>query len=155
MRLLTTPVCTALALAMVTIASPTSAQELGARVGASIEPDQFYFGAHAETGPVADRVHFRPNVEFGVGSDTKVIALNFELVYRFPTDGPWGVFAGGGPALNIIDVPRGDTEAEGGITFVVGVQHRQGLFIEAKGGAIDSPNFKVGVGYVFRYGNRP
>jgi hypothetical protein len=33
---------------------------------------------------------------------------------------------------------------------MVGIQHRDGLFFEVKAGALDSPDFKVGVGYVFR-----
>jgi hypothetical protein len=129
-------------------AAPAAAQEIGVRAGASANPDQFYFGAHLETPPVADRVHFRPNLEFGVGDDVKLTALNFELVYRFPSQRAWSFYAGGGPALNIYNTDAG-TDAEGGFTFVGGVEHQGGLFFELKAGAGKSPDFKIGVGYVF------
>lgn len=131
------------------LAAPAAAQAVGGRIGVSTDPDQFYFGGHVETAPLVDRVHFRPNVEIGIGDDTTLVALNFEFVYRFPSQQPWTLYAGGGPALNIVDTDR-DTETEGGFNIVLGVQHRSGLFTEIKVGALDSPNVKFGVGYVFR-----
>jgi hypothetical protein len=138
-----------LAACLAAFPGPAAAQTVGAQVGASVDPDQFYFGGHVETPPVVDRLHFRPNVEVGLGNDLTLIALNFEFVYRFLGDYPWKLYAGGGPALNIIDF-QDNTEAEGGFNIVVGVAHDQGLFVEIKAGALDSPDFKVGVGYVFR-----
>ena len=133
------------------VASPVAAQPLsvGVRAGASVDPDQFYFGGHIETGPIVDRIHFRPNVEIGLGNDATVIALNFELAYKFRTSRPWQVYAFGGPALNIVDV-NDDPNANGGFTLGIGVEHRQGLFGEIKLGMIDSPDFKIGIGYRFR-----
>lgn len=131
------------------LAAPAAAQTFGAQVGVSLDPDQFYFGGHIQTPPVVDRLHFRPNVEIGFGNDITLVGLNFEFVYRFSIQYPWAPYAGGGPALNIIDAGR-DTHSEGGFNVVVGVAHRNGLFVEVKGGAMDSPNFKLGVGYLFR-----
>ena len=131
------------------LAAPAAAQTFGAQVGVSLDPDQFYFGGHVQTPPVVDRLHFRPNVEIGLGDDITLVGLNFEFVYRFSTQYPWALYAGGGPALNIIDARR-DTHSEGGFNVLIGVAHRNGLFVEVKGGAMDSPNFKLGVGYVFR-----
>ena len=131
------------------LAAPATAQTFGAQVGVSLDPDQFYFGGHLQTPPVVDRLHFRPNVEIGVGDDITLVGFNMEFVYRFPTQRAWGLYAGGGPALNVIKT-RGDTHSEGGFNIVVGMAHRDGLFVELKGGAMDSPNFKLGVGYVFR-----
>jgi hypothetical protein len=130
--------------------APASAQTYGARVGVSGSPDQFYFGGHVETPPVVDRLRFRPNIEIGLGDDVTVVGLNFELAYHFPQRNGWNVYAGAGPALNIIDVEQGESGAEGGFNVLLGLQHQNGLFFEIKGGAIDSPNFKFGVGYVFR-----
>jgi hypothetical protein len=132
-------------------AQPAVAQPLsaGIRAGASVDPDQFYFGGHVETGPIVDRMHFRPNVEIGVGNHATVIAFNFELAYKFRSSRPWHVYAFGGPALNIVDV-NDDTGANGGFTLGLGVEHRQGLFGEVKLGMIDSPDFKIGIGYRFR-----
>ena len=131
------------------LSAPANAQTaVGVQGGVSLEPNQFYFGGHVETPPLADMVHFRPNVEIGLGDDVTVVGLNFEFVYRFPTQRPWGLYAGGGPALNVINA-KGDAHSEGGFNIVLGVTHRDGLFVEVKGGALDSPNFKVGVGYSF------
>jgi hypothetical protein len=133
---------------VVLLAAPAPAQEVGIRAGASADPGQFYFGGHLETPPVADRLHFRPNVEIGLGDDVTLTALNFELVYRFESNRPWAFYAGGGPALNIVN-HRSDTDARGGFNILGGAQHRDGLFFEMKVGALDSPDFKFGVGYVF------
>lgn len=128
---------------------PANAQTIGVQAGVSLEPNQFYFGGHVETPPLADLVHFRPNIEIGLGDSVTLMGLNFEFVYRFRTQRPWGLYAGGGPALNVIHT-TGDTRLEGGFNFVGGMAHRDGLFVEVKAGALHSPNFKIGVGYVFR-----
>lgn len=131
-------------------ASTASAQTVGLRVGASADPDQFYFGAHFETQALVDRLRFRPNIELGIGEQVTTTALNFEFAYHFPdTSGGWHFYGGAGPALNIYK-RSGDSDAAGGFNVLLGVEHRGGLFFEIKAGAIDSPNFKIGVGYVFK-----
>src|SRR5262245_49623126 len=75
---------------------------VGVRAGVSGNPDQFFFGGHFETRPVADHVTFRPNVELGVGDNTSLLALNVEFVYSMPLRRqPWRLYFGGGPAANI------------------------------------------------------
>lgn len=135
-------------LVILAYAAPASGQSLGGRVGVSSDPDQFYFGAHVETAPLADRIRFRPNIEVGVGDDLTLTALNFEFAYHFPQRNGWNVYAGAGPALNIIR-RHGNNESEGGFNVLLGVQHERGLFFEVKAGAVDSPNFKLGFGYIF------
>jgi hypothetical protein len=132
-------------------ARAASAQQLevGARAGVSVDPDQFYFGAHVQTDPIIDRLRFRPNVEIGLGDDQTLVGFNVEFAYFFPTRSPWHLYAGGGPALNIIKHDD-DTRAEGGLNALVGVEHAKGLFFEFKIGAFDSPEFKFGVGYTWR-----
>lgn len=137
-------------LAAVATASPALAQDVGGRVGVSGDPDQFYFGVHAEAGPVADVVIFRPNMEVGVGNGVTLVAFNLEFVYRVPLKGSaWRFYAGGGPALNIARV-KGGTDGGGGLNVLLGLEHRDGLFFEFKVGAIDSPNVKFAVGYTIR-----
>src|SRR5262245_29277559 len=92
---------------------------LGVRAGASIDPDQFYFGGHVETPPLADRLRFRPNVEVGIGNDVTVVAFNVEMAYHFPSQYDWHFYAGGGPALNIID-DESEARTEGGVNVMVG-----------------------------------
>ena len=130
--------------------APAAAQELGVRAGVSANPDQFYFGGHAETAPLVGNLHFRPNLEVGIGDDTTLVAVNIEFAYHFPSQRSWHVYAGGGPALNFIR-RGGDTDSEGGLNLLAGVQHARGLFAEFKVGTLDSPDVKLGVGYAFRW----
>jgi hypothetical protein len=132
--------------------SAAAAQGLGPRAGASVNPDQFYFGGHVETSPLVGELRFRPNVEVGLGEEATVVAINVEFAYFFPpSDGGWSLFAGGGPALNVIDTKVTESSSEGGFNLLAGVSHEGGLFGEVKVGFLDSPNFKVGVGYTFRW----
>ena len=136
---------------LVFLPTPAAAQDPGIRGGISIDPDQFYFGGHLETPPLIDRLFFRPNLEIGLGDDLVLIAANMEFIYKFPPRSNWSVYAGAGPALNIFmydDVDEADTE--GGLNIMVGVEQSQKLFFEFKIGAIDSPDFKFGVGWTFR-----
>lgn len=131
--------------------TPAMAQDAGLRLGMSVDPDQFYFGGHVETSPLIDRLHFRPNVEVGFGDDLTLIAANMEFVYKFPLRNSWGLYVGGGPALNVYMFDgRDDSETEGGLNIMIGVENRSGMFFEFKVGAVDSPDFKFGVGWTFR-----
>ena len=142
------------AMAVTVFASAARAQGLGVRAGASVDPDQFYGGVHFETRELAEHLRFRPNVEVGVGDDVTLVAFNFEFTYRLPPAAlprslsMWHLYVGGGPALNIID-SSDDTRSEGGFNGLVGLAHRNGLFTEAKFGALKSPAFKFAVGYTF------
>jgi len=130
-------------------ALPAAAQEIGVRAGASANPDQFYFGGHGETPALFDRLHFRPNIEIGVGNNVTLVAFNIEFAYHIPTGRNWYTYVGAGPALNMIRF-NGNTNSEGGFNLLLGVQHNSGLFAEIKAGLADSPDFKVGVGYAVR-----
>jgi hypothetical protein len=146
---------TAICAGVLVMAQPAAAQDLqyGVRAGVSVDPDQFYFGGHVQTEPLIDRLHFRPNVEIGVGDHTTLIGFNVEFAYFFRTRSPWQMYAGGGPALNVIHVDLDsddDTRSEAGLNVLVGVQHSKGLFFEFKVGAFDSPEFKFGVGYSWK-----
>jgi hypothetical protein len=129
---------------------PVEAQTFGPRVGASVDPDQFVIGGHFETPPLVDHITFRPNVEIGLGNDLTVTCFNFELAYKFESSKPWNVYAGGGPALVLFDHDH-DNHAEGGFNILLGIEHREGLFGEIKAGMLDSPDFKVTIGYAFHW----
>jgi hypothetical protein len=134
--------------------STAAAQAFGVRAGVSASPDQFYFGAHFETAPLMDRLTFRPNLEVGLGDNVTLVAANFEFAYKMPIPRQhWSVYVGGGPAANIYRFDQehgGGSEVRGGLNILLGVEERRGLFFEMKVGAIDSPNFKFGVGYTWR-----
>ena len=72
-------------LAFLGIAVPAAAQGPGVRGGVSIDPDQVYFGGHYETDALVDRLHFRPNLEVGIGDDVVATTINLEFVYKFPS----------------------------------------------------------------------
>jgi hypothetical protein len=137
--------------------SPAVAQigaGFGVRAGVSADPDQFHFGLHYDTGPLVERLSFRPNVEVGLGNDVTTVAANFEFAYWFPLRRrPWGVYAGGGPSLVVFrydDRLGGGTDAQPGFNLLVGIAHSRGFFTEAKLGLIDSPEAKFTVGYTWR-----
>jgi len=143
----------------VLLASPAFAQaHAGVRAGVSGDPTQFFFGGHIETSPLLEHFTFRPNAEIGVGDGTTLVAFNFEFAYQIPVKGqPWHAYIGGGPALVIASGPapvnhsNGDNSSVGGgFNFLVGLQHKKGLFAEFKVGAIDSPSVKFAVGYAFK-----
>jgi hypothetical protein len=127
------------------------AQAPGVRGGVSVDPDQFYLGAHYETGPLVDRLRFKPNLEVGIGDDITHVGINFEFVYRFPARGDWSLYAGGGPAVNFYSFENfDDGETEPGLNLLFGVEANTGLFFEVKIGTVDSPEVKFGVGWTFR-----
>jgi hypothetical protein len=121
------------------------------RAGLSLDPDQFYVGGHIETAPLVERLVFRPNVEVGFGDDVTLAAFNFEFVWMFPRRrSPWGIYAGGGPAINLYQFDGPGDETEGGFNFVVRLENRQGRFFEFKRAGAEGPDFKFGVGFTFR-----
>lgn len=137
------------AAALLLMADTASAQSVGIRGGVSMNPDQVYFGGHYESPALIDRLHFKPNVEIGVGDDTTLVAGNFEFVYKFGEYGDWRFYGGGGPSINFYSFDNIDGTTEGGVNFLVGAESRNGLFFEAKLGAMDSPDFKIAVGWTF------
>ena len=137
-------------LALSGVPPSASAQGLGVRAGASVDPDQFYFGGHYESRPLVEQLHFKPNVELGIGDDITTLGLNFEFVYKLPIDGsPWNLYAGGGPAVNFYSF-NNNSATEGGLNVLFGAETSQGVFFEIKLGALDSPDLKFGVGYTWR-----
>lgn len=139
------------AVLLFTAGTASAQQGAGVRAGLSVDPDQFYFGGHFETEEFIDQLHLRPNLEVGVGDDVTTVAVNIEVVYKIPLRTRRGTnfYFGGGPAINFYDFEnRSDTE--GGLNLLAGLEFDNGLMFEVKGGLIDSPDLKVGIGYTFR-----
>jgi hypothetical protein len=126
----------------------------GIRAGASATPDQFYFGAHMDVKEVVENFWFRPNAEVGVGRGLTLLSLNGEFVYdvQLKSTTKWHPYFGAGPAFLVgsFRTPTGRaTDTGGGFNFVGGIRQRKGFMTELKIGAIDSPEFKLGVGWTF------
>ncbi len=142
--------------ALVLSASAARAQQpgTGVRAGVSGSPDQFYFGAHFDTGPIFDRLSFRPNAEIGIGHNQTLVAGNFEFVYWWPIRRhPWSIYAGGGPAVNFrrfSDNVGGGSSVDPGFNLLIGAAHQSGFMTELKLGFLESPEVKFGVGYTWR-----
>ena len=93
---------------------------------------------------------FRPNLEIGFGDDVTLAAINFEFAYWIPLEQHVVevCISAAGPAINIYAFDGG-SDVDGGFNILLGLQHRRGLFTELKVGAMDSPDLKFAVGYVF------
>jgi hypothetical protein len=135
--------------AALAFAAPAFAGDSGVRVGMSVQPDQFYFGAHTQIGEVVPKVWFRPNAELGIGGGDSVLGLNAEFAY-YPgrRNRIWRPYLGVGPGLNIFFERQQELHAS--LNFLAGLQHRDGFFTEMKVGAFDGPQLKIGAGYSFR-----
>jgi hypothetical protein len=134
-------------------AGPACAQSrVGVRAGISADPEQFYIGGHIDVSEVAKNFWFRPNAEIGFGDHRTLATFNGEFVYRVTTRKEWNPYLGGGPALVITTVRAGsvhDTDVGPGFNFVVGLEQKKGLLAEVKIGAMDSPGFKLGIGWTW------
>jgi len=129
----------------------------GPRVGLSIDPDQFHFGAHLDFGQFARHVRFQPNVEIGFGDDVDLFTVNAEAAYRFREQWDvWSPYLGGGLGANIRRYDDGDdsdSDTELGVNLLGGIE--RGLskgdrfFIEGKFSLNDIPDAKITVGWTF------
>ena len=129
----------------------------GPRVGVSINPDQFHFGAHLDFGNFAQHVRFQPNFEMGFGNDFTLVTINAEAAYRFLSRWDvWSPYAGGGLGANIKHFDNGnnnDSETDIGVNALAGIE--RGLssgdrfFLEAKFSLNDIPDAKVTAGWTF------
>jgi len=136
--------------------------QLGVRVGAGLDPEIFLFGVHSSIGPVFSRdFYLRPNVEFGFGELTDMIAINLEGAYRLPISfrhGRWSSYIGAGPSLNFVhqgleqrDIDFGNFEFESGLNVFSGLRFRRGTFAEVKANlwAHSVPTLRLILGYTF------
>ena len=143
-----------LILMLVATHSAMAQSRAGVHAGISADPAQFYFGGHVELAEVVKQLWFRPNVEVGVGDGVTVAAFNGEFVY-LPTvkSRKWNPYFGGGPGLVLRTFrsgPSGRSSDVGpGFNLVIGVEQRKGLMAEVKVGALDSPGFKLGIGWTW------
>ena len=133
-------------------ASAAAQSRVGIRGGISADPEQVYFGGHVDAAEIAKQFWFRPNVEVGFGDSRTLATFNAEFVYRAATRKEWTPYFGGGPALVLQTFRAGgtrDSDVGPGFNFVAGVEQRKGLLAEVKIGALDSPGFKLGIGWTW------
>lgn len=134
----------------------------GVRAGLSLDPDQFHGGLDAEVAG-RGRLRFRPSLELGIGNGVRLVALNGDLVWRLGGPGRRRFFAGGGPALTLVDVTDGVGEGAAADASLAGnliagavwdrrrAPGRRGrrYLLEARAGFGDTPDFKLTGGLSF------
>ncbi len=131
----------------------------GVRAGYQVDPDQPFFGAHADLGELVENLHFIPNVTIGFGDDATLLSISPDLSYWFPVEGVGSLYAGGLLAFQWfkydleVDLPGiDDTDTELGFHAITGlVLNEAPIFFEANIGIEDTPDFKLAVGYTFPY----
>jgi hypothetical protein len=141
----------------------------GVRAGVGLDPELVLVGVHARVGPVFHQaVSLRPNVEFGLGEVTALLALNLEAVYRLSgsaTQDRWWVYAGAGPGFNFTHqnferftgegtsdenrIDFGEFEYSTSLNILGGIQYRGGAFIELKSSLYS--NQSSGLRLIFGY----
>jgi len=142
----------------------TKKYRLGVRGATALDPELFLFGVHSQMGPFfSDNIYARPNLELGFGELTTLLAFNFEGMYRLPVvqkTSRWNIYLGGGPALNwshrnlVEETDRGkidfgDMSLDVGFNFLLGLQSRDGIFLEMKTSAYSIPTLRFEIGYNF------
>jgi hypothetical protein len=138
---------------LLTVDSASAQSGVGLLAGISADPEQVYFGGHIDAAEITNKFWFRPSVEIGFGDSRTLVGLNAEFVYRPSTRKEWNPYFGGGPAAVIQTFRAGpghDTHFGPGFNFVAGVEQRMGFLAEVKIGVLDSPGFKLGVGWNWR-----
>ena len=150
--------CCLLLLFLSVMTAPALAQKrgFGLDAGVSASPNQFYVGGNIMAGKVSKDFWFRPSVDIGFGHHVTLVGLNGEFVYLMDLKkSDWTAYFGGGPVLNIatvhgISALKNNTDVGGGFNFLGGLRKPHGIFAEIKAGLMDSPDFRIGVGYTLK-----
>jgi hypothetical protein len=154
----------------------TKAWHIGARAGLAIDPELVMFGAQGKIGPFFDsNVSVVPSLELGFGEVTTLVALNLDVQYRLPVteqSQKWGVFIGLGPAFNFskrsfsdegvtVENPEGgstessdrfsfsDLSYDTGFNVVIGIESKNGMFLELRSTAYSTPHMRFIIGFNF------
>jgi hypothetical protein len=148
---------TLLVLLLLAAAPSAWAMALGPRIGYTDDEDfnQIHIGFHMELAEPIIGVKFNPNLEVGFGDDVTLLAFNGDFLYTFPelATNDWSFYAGGGLALNIAKVDKGDDHKDLGLNAVGGIVRKleggSDVFLELRLGLEDSPGFKITTGLIF------
>ena len=116
---------------------------------------QMHFGAHAKLSDLFPNVQFTPNIEMGFGDDLTLVTLQGDLSYRFTelVSFPWELYGGGCLALNYLKPANFDSDFQLGLSALAGISkalnNGDELLLETRFGILDSPDFKLTLGYTF------
>lgn len=133
--------------------STAAAQGVGFQAGATVDPEQFFFGTHFESPDITNGLRFKPAIEGGFSSDFSLVTINLEFLYHIPLGrSGWSLYQGGGPSIVLlrVDDPVDDLSVHAGGVLTFGFGHQGGFFTDFKFGGGDSPQLKFVAGYTFR-----
>ena len=108
-----------------------------------------------DLGDLAPNLMMSPNIEIGVGDNLTVTTVMMDFNYRFLKDwGSWNPYLGGGIGPVFYSAKHGGSDTELGLTAQGGiarrmVSHAGYMFLEFKIGMVESPDFKLTVGWMF------
>lgn len=142
---------------------------IGIQGGVGVDPELIMFGVHGAFAPIFTRgLEFRPGLEAGIGELTTTFGINLDVLYLLPatTGGRgWSPYIGAGPNFALShrsfdtqgedeedDRNRfdfSDTDFEGGVNFIAGARHRNGMFLELKATAYGVSNVRLLAGFNF------
>ena len=153
-------------LALVALAVPASAQEmgfrgLGPRVGVTSDPDQVFAGMQFNFGEFVPHLRFQPNFEFATGDDFDIISITAPVHYRFTVQANLVPYAGGGVTLAYVnhDEPHGHSDSEfeiaakgiGGVEWPL--SNGNAFFLELNVGFGDIQDAAILAGWMFGGGS--
>ncbi len=130
----------------------------GPRLGATMNPDQFHFGAHADFGQVGSHARLQPNLELGLGDGLTLLSMNLNAAYRLGSHWEsWSPYIGAGAGYEVFgseDTGLRDVSKSGvGLNVLGGFERGMAsgsrFFLEGKVGFIEAPDFKVTAGWTF------
>jgi hypothetical protein len=141
------------------LAAPAQAQGhdgFGLRGGATVDPNQVFFGAHYVL-PLAGDFKIHPAAEVGFGDDLTLASIRIDFAQWFDLGRPggWSFFFGSGPTINVrrYEIVRGsgvyERDLAVGADFVLGMAHEGGPMLQLSIGTSASPVLRVAVGYTF------
>jgi hypothetical protein len=133
--------------------------------GVSVEPELIIVGGHVTFERVFRRsISFRPGLQLGFGEVSTLLSLEGDVLYTWPgatRRTRWAPYVGAGPTVafrhrsfeeedgdgNRFDF--GDTDAEHGFNFIVGMRNRRGAFFELKATASGVSDVRLLTGVTF------
>jgi hypothetical protein len=152
------------------ISQQTKRFHIGARGGVALDPELIMFGAQAKFGPFfSNGVSAVPSLELGFGELTTLVAINLDVQYQLPqSSGKWTTFIGAGPGFNFSKksfTEEGTSESsdgsstdrfsfsdldfDSGFNIVIGIQSKNGMFIELRSTAYSEPHVRFMLGFNF------
>ena len=132
--------------------------------GVSVQPEMIVVGGHATFERVFRRsISFRPGLQLGFGEVSTVLMLDGDVLYTWPgatRRTRWAPYVGAGPTVafrhrsfegeeNGTRFDFGDTDAEHGFNFIVGMRNRGGAFVEMKATASGVSDVRLLAGVTF------